>query len=175
MNPSITSADYSEPLLPKQEEEEEDIVLLELVNSSDELEHDEDGEGQATVLLIALYGLFFLQYFLLFQNDVDTGLEPWVVYSTIVLFAMASYLFNDMVVSSEFSKALEFVPEMLIVSSMALTFQLESAVPGFLWLVAGTCGLATTVVVFQTLQLCCRAPASNSEEKSLGFEEECQV
>jgi len=110
MNPSITSADYSEPLLPKQEDEEEDIVLLQLVNSSDELAHDDDdGEGQATVLLVALYVLFFLQYFLLFQNDLDTELEPWVVYSTIVLFAIASYLFNDMVVSSEFSKALKFV------------------------------------------------------------------
>jgi len=163
---TLSKSDFSEPLLPQslhEEDEEEEIILLEINESG-------EADGESMVLIFALYVLFFLQYFFLFQHDYDSGLEPMVVYGTIFQFALASYLYNGVIstASTSFSEFLQFVPEVIIVSSMALTFALECAIPGFLWLVAGTCGLATVVVVFHALQLFCPvAQQSETNAKSL--------
>ena len=187
------SDDLNEPLLAKQnrlpcdkddEKAEEIIVLLQEPWEEQTTKETHDSSfDECTVLLSVLYGLFFLQYFLLFEYENDTGLEPMVVYATIVLFAAVSYLCNGVVATaystrcidttstttsirandSSSSDMLQFIPEVIIISSMAFTFALESPIFGFQWFVAGSCGLSTVVIVFNVLQLCCSSDNDDND------------
>jgi hypothetical protein len=194
--------DLSEPLLAKQkrlsrdkddEEAEEIIVLLQEPWEEQTTKETHDSSfDECTVLLSVLYGLFFLQYFLLFEYKNDTGLEPMVVYATIVLFAAVSYLYNGVVATaystrctdttstttsirandSISSDMLQFIPEVIIISSMVFTFAFESPIFGFQWLVTGSCGLSTVVIVFNVLQLCCCSDNENDDNEALPIKDE---
>jgi len=187
--------EHSEPLLPQkqqqrqEEDEEETIVLLaeedDETDEPQEMQKEDDAaceERESRVLTLALYVMLTLQYYLIFlqQDDNDDSqrqqLHPVTVYSSILLLAAAAYLYQTTVLLElMYSTAptsspcwillCQLVPEILIVTSMALTNYL-GAEWGFLWLVAGTSGLASTVVVFHALQLWFGTVTSSSSNNS---------
>jgi len=132
------------------------------------------------VLTLELYVMLTLQYFLIFlqqdDNDSQRQLHPMTVYSTILLLAAAAYLYQTSVLLELMHSTAatsspcwilfcQLVPEILIVTSMALTICI-GAEWGCLLLVAGTGGLASTVVVFHALQLMFGTTTSSSSNNS---------